>query len=349
MSLPKSVIVSCAGTTLTTDERRLFGQANPFGLILFGRNIESPNQVRALTDEFRACVGRVDAPVLIDQEGGAVARLRAPQWEEFPSASVLGDLYRIDPVRGIAAAKILGRMLASQLAPLGITVNCAPVLDLPAKDASRVIGSRAFSADHRAVTALGRALCDGLRVGGVLPVIKHIPGHGRALADSHFELPSVTASLDTLEGSDFLPFQNLFDMPMAMTAHVLFTEIDPEQCATLSPKVIEGLIRQQLHFGGLLITDDICMQALKGHLPTLARQAIEAGCDLALVCQNNKEYPYDTKLLAEVIEAVPVLSDATQKRWQNAQEWLSPIGLFDPKLARAEFNHLIPEASRTPA
>lgn len=349
MSIPKSVIVPCAGTSLTAEERRLFGHTNPFGLILFTRNIDNPNQVRALADEFRACVGRADAPVFIDQEGGLVARLRPPHWESFPSASVLGELYKIDPVRGIAAGKLLGRMLASQLAPLGITVNCAPVLDLPVEGANRVIGSRAFSQDPGTVSAIARAVCDGMRVGGVLPVVKHIPGHGRAMADSHFELPRVNASLETLEASDFIPFQNLGDIPFAMTAHVLFTELDPDNCATLSSRIIDGVIRQHLHFNGLLMSDDICMRALEGDLPVLARRAIEAGCDLVLICQNSNEYPLDTKALAEVIDVVPALSEETQGRWQKALEWLRPMGLFDPKLARAEFNHLIPEAARAPA
>lgn len=342
MTAPKAAIVSCAGKTLGVDERQLFASANPFGLILFGRNIDSPTQVRALTDEFRACVGRADAPVLIDQEGGRVARLRPPHWEELPPAARLGELYRIDPTRGVAAAKLLGRLLAAQLSPLGINVDCTPVLDLYIKGADAVIGSRAFGDDPKTISVLGRAVCDGLCVGGVLPVIKHIPGHGRATADSHFELPRVDAPVSQLEGSDFIPFDNLCDMPLAMTAHILYSNIDSDNCATLSAKVIGDVIRKQLSFNGLLLSDDICMQALQGDLPSLSRRVIDAGCDVALVCQNNPEYPPDVPLLAEVLAATPALSLLAQQRWQQAIDWLKPMSLFDPKLAKAEFQRLIP-------
>lgn len=342
MSTPKAVIVPCSGQRLNAEERSLFGKANPFGLILFARNIDNPMQVKALVDEFRACVGRADAPVLIDQEGGRVARLRPPHWEAFPPAGRLGELYRIDPTRGVAAAKLLGRMLASQLSPLGINVDCTPVLDLNVKGADAIIGDRAFGADPKTISALGRAVCDGLRVGGVLPIIKHIPGHGRATADSHIELPRVEATAAVLAESDFVPFDNLCDMPLAMTAHILYPAIDPEHCATLSSKLIDGVIRRQLHFKGLLMSDDICMQALQGALPELSQKVIAAGCDVALVCQNNEKYQPDVKLLAEILEATPALSAAGQERWLRAQEWLRPMELFDPRMARAEFNHLVP-------
>ncbi len=343
MSIPKALIVSCAGKSLSQDERRLFGAANPFGLILFSRNIDNPTQVKALTDEFRACVGRMDAPVFIDQEGGRVARMRHPHWEEFPAAAALGELYQIDPVRGIAAGKLLGRMLAAQLLQVGITVDCTPVLDIPVADANGVIGDRAFAKDPRIVTALGRAVCDGLRVGGVLPVMKHIPGHGRAMVDSHEELPTVGAAPDLLADTDFVPFEKLADIPLAMTAHIVYSEIDPAHCATMSTKVIEGVIRQQLGFEGLLISDDVCMNALQGSLPQRTRRVLDAGCDVALVCQNSASFPPDTKVLQEALEAAGPLSEAAQRRWKAACDWLRPMGLFDPKLARAEFNQLIPE------
>lgn len=346
MSIPKAIIVPCEGKSLTADERRLFATTNPFGLILFARNVENPAQVLALTQEFRACVGRADAPVLIDQEGGRVARLRPPHWDEFPDAALLGKLYKIDSVCGIAAAKLLGRMLAAQLSAIGISVDCTPVLDLRVDGADAIIGSRAFGADPETVAALGRAVCDGLRVGGVLPVIKHIPGHGRATADSHLELPRVEATSAELGSADFVPFESLHDMPLAMTAHILYSAIDPDNCATLSPKLIQGVIRQQLRFNGLLMSDDICMQALQGELPVLARRVIDAGCDVALVCQNNSKYPPDVELLEAVMAATPMLSPEAQVRWQEARGWLRPLELYDPKLARAEFNRLMAEVER---
>lgn len=349
MSIPKALIVPCEGKSLSVSERQLFASTNPFGLILFARNIDNPVQIKALTDEFRACVGRADAPVLIDQEGGRVARLRPPHWEELPAAARLGEIYRIDPTRGVAAAKLLGRLLAAQLLPLGINVDCTPVLDLHVKGADAVIGDRAFGDDPKTVSVLGRAVCDGLCVGGVLPVIKHIPGHGRAATDSHIELPRVGTAADQLEASDFVPFDNLCDMPLAMTAHILYSEIDPDNCATLSSKVIGEIIRKRLSFNGLLMSDDICMQALQGDLPSLARGVIEAGCDVALICQNNSKYPADVKVLADVLAATPALSSLAQQRWQRALDWLKPMQLFDPKLARAEFQRLIPEAPRKSA
>ncbi len=335
MSSLKPVIVGCTGLELSHEERRLFSSANPLGLILFARNIDNPSQVTRLTNEFRSCVGRADAPVLIDQEGGRVARLRPPHWDELPPAALLGELYRIDPVRGIAAAKVLGRILASQLSALGINVDCTPVLDLRIAEADKVIGDRAFSADPKTIAALGRALCDGLRVGGVMPVIKHLPGHGRAMADSHHALPVVETSLDTLEMADFSPFSALRDMPIGMTAHILYTAIDREKCATLSPTVISTIIRQQIGFNGLLLSDDLGMKALSGTPADLAVEAVQAGCDVALYCQ------HDLAAMTEILERLPLMSDESSQRYRNAVNWMRPMNLFDPHLARAEFSQLI--------
>jgi beta-N-acetylhexosaminidase len=337
VSIPKAVILSCVGTSLTADERRLFGQANPFGLILFKRNIDNPSQVLALTQEFRSCVGRADAPVLLDQEGGRVARLQPPHWEIFPPAAAIGELYTRDTARGLAAAKLLGRLLAAQLLPLGITVDCTPVCDLQFPKADAVIGDRAFGSDPHKVALLSRAVCDGLRVGGVLPVIKHIPGHGRAMADSHLELPVVETAAEELQNSDFAPFRELRDMPLAMTAHIKYSALDTQNCATLSPKIIAEVIREQIGFQGLLMSDDVTMKALNGSLPELSLASIKAGCDIALYCKDS------VPDMTAICEAVPTLSLDAQLRWKNAQTWLRPMELFDPKLARAEFNQFFPD------
>ena len=335
MSSPKAVIVGCAGYTLTPHERSIFARHNPFGLILFARNIESPNQLIALTHEFRACVGRADAPVLIDQEGGRVARLRAPQWDEFPSAAKIGALYHHDAAYGVAAGKILGRMLAAMLLPLGITVNCTPVLDVPQAGADPVIGDRAFSTDPDHVATLARSVCDGLCVGGVMPVIKHIPGHGRATADSHAALPVVQASLSALHEVDFKPFRALHDMPLAMTAHIQYPALDEQYCATLSPTIIQDTIRTAIGFDGLLITDDLTMKALSGDVLALARDSLTAGCDVALYCQS------DEAVLDKLCQETPVLTPQALRRWNKAKAWLKPMELYDPPLAKAELQRLL--------
>jgi len=336
VTAPRSAILSCEGTALSSAERRLFTSANPFGLILFKRNVESASQLIKLTSEFRSCVGRADAPVLIDQEGGRVARLSAPEWDTFPPAAAFGALYKHDGTRGIAAAKLLGRMLAAQLRPLGITVNCAPVLDLHRPETTQAIGDRAFSSDPRAVSVLARAVCDGMRVGGVLPVIKHMPGHGRASADSHEELPVVNATWPELQASDFVPFMELRDMPLAMTAHILYPQIDPDLCATRSPLIISQVIREQIGYNGLLMSDDITMKALEGAPDVIARDVIAAGCDVALYCKHDVDH------MTAICAAVPKLSVETQLRWQKAQSWLSPMDLFDLRLAKAEFSNFFP-------
>lgn len=334
MVQPRAVIFGCAGHQLTAEERSLFSESRPFGLILFARNIDTPRQVLDLTAEFRSCVARPDAPVLIDQEGGRVARLKAPHWEDYPPAAALGRLYEHDATSAIAAGKLLGRLLAWQLRPLGITVNCAPVADLLFAGADSVIGDRAFSADPEAVAKLAHAVCDGLMAGGVFPVVKHMPGHGRAQADTHKQKAVVTASLDELRRSDFLPFHALHDMPFGMTAHVTYDAIDPEASASLSPAVIT-LIRKQLKFSGLLMSDDITMKALEGDMADLARGVIDAGCDLALYCK------HDIDEMRRMADAVGDLSTDAQLRWQKAKKGHRPLKLFDPTLARAEFKRLM--------
>ncbi len=283
-SLPSPIVFGCAGTVLTPAERILFTSVNPLGLILFARNIADPDQVRALVNDFRSIVARVDAPVLIDQEGGRVARLRPPYWPEFPALARFGELWQQNPDGATEATRLNGRLLAAVLMDLGIDVDCAPVLDIPIPGSHAVIGDRAFALDTGVVATLGRALAEGMMAGGVLPVMKHTPGHGRARADSHIELPQVTTSRAELSATDFLPFALLRDLPWAMTAHILYRDIDDQRCATVSPRVIGEVIRGEIGFDGVLISDDLSMQALGGSLPDRALAAIAAGCDLALHC-----------------------------------------------------------------
>jgi len=274
---PRPVIFGCAGERLGAAERRFFAEADPLGFILFRRNCREPGQLRDLVASLRDCVGRADAPVLIDQEGGRVARLGSPHWRRHPAAAELAR-------EGEAAVFGTAREIAADLAGLGITVDCAPVLDLRIAGADQVIGDRSFGADPAAVARFGRAWCDGLLAGGVLPVLKHIPGHGRARADSHVACPAVDAAADELAASDFAPFRALAEMPWAMTAHVVYTAFDPDAPATLSSSVIGGAIRGTIGFDGVLISDDLSMGALSGPLGARAAAALAAGCDLALHC-----------------------------------------------------------------
>ena len=283
----RAVIFGCAGPRLGADERRFFQRTNPLGFILFARNCETPDQVAALVAELRAAVGRADAPVLIDQEGGRVQRLGPPHWPALPAARALAGLADADPEDAAGAAWLLGRLLAAQLAPLGITVDCAPVLDVGRPETHEVIGDRAIGSTPARVARLGRAVCDGLLAGGVLPVIKHIPGHGRAVADSHLELPVGEAPLADLERVDFRPCRELADMPWAMTAHVVFTAVDAAEPVSTSAPAIRKVVRGAIGFGGLLLSDDIGMQALSGDMGERARACLAAGCDVALHCSGD--------------------------------------------------------------
>jgi len=286
---PRAVIFGCEGAAITDWERNFFRDSNPLGFILFARNCETPAQIRALVADLRAAVGRDDAPVLIDQEGGRVARLKPPHWRAAPPAARFGALYARNAAAAREAVWANARLLAAELAELSITVDCAPVLDLPIPGADAVIGHRAFSADPEVVGELGRVFCDGLLAGGVLPVIKHLPGHGRALADTHLELPVVEATRAELEDSDFRPFRALADAPWAMTAHIVYRAIDPEQPATTSAKVIGGLIRGAFGFDGVLASDDLSMEALSGDYATRAAASLAAGCDVVLHCNGKRD------------------------------------------------------------
>jgi beta-N-acetylhexosaminidase len=280
-------IFGCAGLSLSPEEQAFFRDVRPWGFILFKRNVESPDQVRALVEALRATVDRPDAPVLIDQEGGRVQRLGPPHWPRYPTGRAYAEIAANDPLTGHAVARLGARLIAHDLAALGITVDCAPVLDVPVKGADAVIGDRAYGATVESIASLGRAFAEGLIAGGVLPVIKHIPGHGRATADSHMALPVVEESRADLE-VDFAPFRILSDMPMAMTAHVVYSAIDAKRPATTSPPMIE-LIRQDLGFGGLIMSDDLSMKAMKGDFESRAKRSLKAGCDVVLHCNGDMD------------------------------------------------------------
>ena len=304
------------------EERDLFATARPLGFILFGRNCETPDQVRALVADLRAAVGRADAPVLIDQEGGRVARLRPPHWRALPAAARVGAIAGRDPVLAGEAARLCGRLIAADLVSLGIDVDCAPLIDVPVAGADAVIGDRAFASDPALVADLGRAFRNGLEAGGVTPVIKHIPGHGRALVDSHHRLPRVETSLADLRSRDFAPFRALADAPWAMTAHVVYTAID-DRPATLSAAVIERVIRGEIGFDGVLISDDLSMNALSGTVAERALAALDAGCDLALHCNGELDE------MRTVAAAVPTMSAAARARLERAEAARRPPEPFD--------------------
>ena len=285
--MSSAAIYGCSGHRLTEQERAFFAEARPWGFILFRRNVESPEQVRALTADLRDCIGEADAPILIDQEGGRVQRMGPPHWPKYPP----GEAYLKvagDPLAARELVRLGARLMAHDLQDLGINVDCLPLLDVPVPGAHDIIGDRAYARNPESVAQLGRAAAEGLLAGGVLPVIKHMPGHGRAFADSHHALPVVHADLATLDGWDFAPFKALSDMPLAMTAHVVFDAIDPKRPATTSKKAVR-LMRDHLDFGGLIITDDLSMKALSGSLRERAESALKAGCDVVLHCNGDMD------------------------------------------------------------
>jgi beta-N-acetylhexosaminidase len=279
-----AAILGCSGPTLTAEERTFFRRVKPWGFILFKRNVESPDQVRTLVDAMRDTVGRPDAPVLIDQEGGRVQRMGPPHWRRFPPGRAYGDLGGNDPLVRREITRLGARLMAHDLAALGINVDCVPVLDVPDPSGHEIIGDRAYGRTAEEVAFLGRAAAEGLIAGGVLPVIKHIPGHGRAMADSHLELPVVDAALEDLDARDFAPFRVLSDMPMAMTAHVIYSAIDAKRPATTSKKVMRRVIRGAIGFDGLVMSDDLSMKALSGDFTERAAASRDAGCDVVLHC-----------------------------------------------------------------
>ena len=321
-------IYGCAGESLSPAERDFFRQTRPWGFILFARNISNPAQVIALVQELRATVDDANTPVLIDQEGGRVARLKPPHWRQRPPAARFGALHDVDPEAAKEATYLNARLIAHDLASLGINVDCLPVLDVPVPGAHDIIGDRAFAHDPHTIIELGRAQIDGLLDGGVLPVMKHIPGHGRAGSDSHLALPRVGASEAELSGSDFVTFRSLDGCPIAMTAHVVYESIDPQRPATTSPKVIRDVIRGEIGFEGLLMSDDLSMKALDGPLSVRARQALFAGCDLVLHCNG------DMDEMREVASEVKPLDGLALKRSEQALAHLRGPAPFDAVAAQ---------------
>ena len=338
MSNRRAFITGISGPALTAEEREFVRDFRPWGFILFKRNAENPAQVIRLVDELRETVGDSDAPVLIDQEGGRVQRLRPPHWPLYPSGAALGALYDLDHQLGLSAARLSARLIAADLSDLGVTVDCLPLADVPIAGADDVIGDRAYGNEPGKVAAIARAVTEGLQQGGVLPVLKHIPGHGRATADSHLSLPRVENSRTELERTDFAAFRPLADLPMAMTAHVVFSALDPAQPATTSATIIREVIRGVIGFQGLLMSDDVSMNALAGSLAERTRAIVGAGCDMVLYC-NGK---FDE--MREVARETPELSGKALQRARMALASRKPPQPFDRLAARAELDGLIDRA-----
>lgn len=328
---PRAVIFGLSDEELNAAEARFFAAADPLGFILFRRNCRAPEQVRELVASLRDCVARSNAPVLIDQEGGRVARLRPPYWRAYPAAATIAALP--EPLAE-EAARLGARLIADDLAQLGISVGCLPVLDLEMPGADPVIGDRAYGSDPARIVRLGRAVCEGLLEGGVLPVLKHIPGHGRARVDSHYALPTVETRHEALSQADFAPFRALAAMPWAMTAHITYMAIDPTTPATLSPRIIGETIRGEIGFDGVLVSDDLSMQALGGAIGERARRALAADCDLALHCNGSLAE------MEEVAAAVRPLSAAGAARLARAETMRRPPADFDRRAARRRFDAL---------
>jgi beta-N-acetylhexosaminidase len=328
-----AAILGCAGPTLTAEERTFFRRVKPWGFILFKRNIETPDQVRVLVGALRDTVGRADAAVLIDQEGGRVQRMGPPHWRRFPPGRAYGDLGGNDPLVRREITRLGARLMAHDLAELGINVDCVPVLDVPDPSGHEIIGDRAYGRTADEVAFLGRAAAEGLIAGGVLPVIKHIPGHGRAMADSHLELPVVDAALEDLDARDFAPFRVLSDMPMAMTAHVIYSAIDAKRPATTSRKVMRRVVRGAIGFDGLVMSDDLSMKALSGDFTERARASRDAGCDVVLHCNGGMaEMKAVVKGAGELKGRAAARARAAMARLARAPE------PFDAAEARARFD-----------
>lgn len=339
----RAFITGVSGTELTAAEREFIRSERPWGFILFKRNVETPAQVAALVAELRAIVGAADAPILIDQEGGRVQRLGPPHWPVYPPGAVFSTLYDTDSALGLTAARLSARLIAADLADLGITVDCLPLADVPVPGADAVIGNRAYGTSPDKVAAIARAVTEGLEQGGVLPVLKHIPGHGRATADTHFKLPTVDTGRDELERTDFAAFKPLADLPMAMTAHVVFSAVDPAHPATTSATMIADVIRGAIGFQGLLMSDDVSMNALAGSIAERTRVIFAAGCDMALHCNGNIEE------MREVASQTPELSDRALERANAALAARKAPQPFDRAAARTELDALIARANTASA
>jgi beta-N-acetylhexosaminidase len=331
----RAFITGVSGLELSATEREFIRGTRPWGFILFKRNIETPDQVSALVRELRDCLGEADAPVLIDQEGGRVARLGPPHWPAYPPGATFGALYDLDRALGLRAARLSSRLIAADLIDLGITVDCLPLADVPVAGADAVIGNRAYGTEPAKVAAIARAVTEGLEQGGVLPVLKHIPGHGRATADSHHQLPTVDTSRNELERTDFAAFQPLADLPMAMTAHVVFSALDPAQPATTSATIIRQVIRGEIGFQGLLMSDDVSMNALAGSIAERTRAIVNAGCDMVLHCNGKLDE------MRDVARETPELAGEALDRARRALASRKRPGPFDRQAARAELEALM--------
>jgi beta-N-acetylhexosaminidase len=331
----RAFITGVSGLELTATEREFIRAERPWGFILFKRNVYTPEQVIRLIRDLRDTVGEPDAPVLIDQEGGQVQRLRPPNWPLYPAGAAFGDLYDLDPALGISAARLSARLIAADLSDLGVTVDCLPLADVPVPGADAVIGDRAYGAEPKKVAAIARAVTDGLEQGGVLPVLKHIPGHGRATADSHLKLPTVDTSKNELERTDFAAFRPLADLPMAMTAHVVFSALDPAHPATTSATIIEQVIRGVIGFQGLLMSDDVGMNALAGSFAERTRAVFAAGCEVVLHCSGKLDE------MREIAAETPELSGKALERARQALASRRPPQPFDRVAARAQLDALI--------
>ena len=331
----KAFITGVAGTNLSAEERSFIATERPWGFILFKRNVADPAQVTALTNQLRDAVGEPNAPVLIDQEGGRVQRLSPPHWPLYPPGAAFGSLYDIDAALGLRAALLSARLIGDDLAELGVTVDCLPLADVPVAGADAVIGNRAYGTEPTKVSAIARAVTVGLAQGGILPVLKHIPGHGRATADTHLRLPVVDTAQAELEKTDFAAFRPLVDLPMAMTAHVVFSAYDPAHPATTSATMIETVIRGLIGFQGLLMSDDVSMNALAGSIAERTRAIFAAGCDLVLHCNGKLDE------MREVASETPELSGKALIRAERALASRKPPVPFDRAAARAELDALI--------
>jgi beta-N-acetylhexosaminidase len=334
----RAFITGISGLELTADERAFMAAERPWGFILFKRNVETPGQVAALVTELRQSIGQPDAPVLIDQEGGRVARLGPPHWPIYPPGAVFGTLFDSDRSLGLRAAWLVARLIAADLTDLGISVDCLPLADVPVPGADAVIGNRAYGTEPDKVAAIARAVTEGLASGGILPVLKHIPGHGRATADTHLRLPVVDTAENELESTDFAAFRPLADLPMAMTAHVVFSALDPAQPATTSATMIERVIRGSIGFQGLLMSDDVSMNALAGSIAQRTRAIVAAGCDIVLHCNGKLDE------MGEVAAETPLLSGTAAVRARHALAARKAPQPFDRAAGRAELDQLIARA-----
>jgi beta-N-acetylhexosaminidase len=334
----RAFITGISGPELNAAERDFIRSQRPWGFILFKRNIETPEQLIRLVRELRSELGSAEAPVLIDQEGGRVQRLGPPNWPSYPPGAAFGVLYDFDPKLGLKAARLGARLIAADLHEIGITVDCLPLADLPVPGADAVIGDRAYGTEAIKVATIGRAVTEGLQQGGILPVLKHIPGHGRATADTHFRLPEVDTPAIELERTDFAAFRPLADLPMAMTAHVVFSALDPLHPATTSATIIAKVIRGSIGFQGLLMSDDVSMNALAGSIPDRASAILAAGCDMVLHCNGKLDE------MREVAGRTQELSGRSLQRAARALASRQPPQPFDRAAARAELESLMERA-----